>query len=129
MNTNPERPDDTFLDDARDIARNARTRVKGKLTGFTDFIREQGVMGLAIGFLLGGAVSKTVSSFVENVVNPLIGLALGKVNLADRAFGIGAATVKYGAFISSIIDFIIVAAVIYFVFKGLRLDRLDKKKQ
>lgn len=92
------------------------------------FIREQGVVGLAVGFILGGAVSKTVTSLVENVINPIVGLALGKVNLADKMTVIGSATLKWGAFISTIIDFIIVAAVVYFVIKGLGFDKLDKKK-
>ncbi len=103
--------------------------MKNQLSGFFDFIREQGVVGLAIGFILGGAVSKTVSSLVENVINPVIGILLGKVNLSDRVFVVGAATIKYGAFLSSIIDFIIIAAVVYFGFKMLRIDSFDKKKQ
>lgn len=111
------------------IAKETRNNVRQGLSSFVTFIREQGVMGLAIGFLLSGAVSGTVSSLVNNVINPLIGLALGKVNLSDKMIVIGASSVKYGAFISSIIDFIIIAAVIFFIFKGLRLDRLDKKKE
>lgn len=107
----------------------AKSRIKNSVHSFTDFVREQGVVGLAIGFLLSGAVSNTVTSLVNNVINPVIGLALGKVNLSDKMIVIGAATVKYGAFISSIIDFVIIAAVIFFIFKGLRLDRLDKKKE
>ncbi len=102
---------------------------KAQLQGFSTFIREQGVVGLAVGFILGGAVSKIVSSLVENVVNPLIGLALGKVDLADKAVSMGSATLKYGAFISTIVDFIIIAAVIYFGVKGLGLDKIDKKKE
>lgn len=97
--------------------------------GFVTFIREQGVIGLAIGFILGGAVSKTVTSLVDNVINPLVGLLLGKVNLADKMIVIGQATLKWGAFISTVIDFMIVAAVVYFIVKGLRLDKLDKAKQ
>lgn len=102
---------------------------KTKLHGFLDFIREQGVVGLAVGFILGGAVSKTVSSFVENVVGPLVGLALGKVDLADKVLILGDTTLKYGAFISSIVDFIIIAAVMYFGVKWIGLDKLDKKKE
>ena len=100
-----------------------------QLTGFVEFIRKQGVIGLAIGFILGGAVSKTVTSLVDNIINPLIGALLGKVNLADKAIEIGATSIKYGAFISSIIDFIIIAAVIYFGFKALKLENLDMKKE
>ena len=103
--------------------------IKGKVSGFMDFIREQGVVGLAVGFILGGAVSKTVTSLVENIVNPLVGLALGKVNLADKMTVIGNASFKWGAFISTIVDFLIVAAVVYFGVKALGLDRLDKKKE
>ncbi len=103
--------------------------IKGKVSGFMDFIREQGVVGLAIGFVLGGAVSKTVSSLVDNIINPLVGLLMGKVNLVDKVLVIGSATIKWGAFISTIIDFVIVAAVVYFGFKALGLDKLDKKKE
>jgi large conductance mechanosensitive channel len=103
------------------------TKAKERLSGFTDFIREQGVIGLAIGFILGGAVSKTVTSLVDNIINPLVGIMLGKVDLKDKVVTLDHTVIHYGAFISSIVDFVIVAAVIYFVFKGLKLDRLDKK--
>lgn len=98
-----------------------------KLKGFMDFIREQGVVGLAVGFILGGAVSKIVTSLVENIINPLVGLALGKVDLADKAVVMGSATLKYGAFISTLVDFFIIAAVVYFGVKALGLDKIDKK--
>lgn len=100
-----------------------------QLKGFIEFIRTQGVVGLAIGFILGGAVSKLVTSLVENIINPLVGLALGKVNLADKALTIGTASLKYGAFLSTLIDFVIVAAVVYFGFKAIGIEKLDKPKQ
>ena len=103
--------------------------IKGKLAGFMDFIREQGVVGLAVGFILGGAVSKIVTSLVENIINPLIGALLGKVDLADKALNLGSVALKWGAFVSTIVDFIIVAGVIYFGVKALGLDKLDKKKE
>lgn len=99
------------------------------MKGFVNFIREQGVVGLAVGFLLGGAVSRTVTSLVENVINPVIGLMLGKVNLAERIIVMNGTSLKYGAFISSVIDFIIVAAVIYFGIKIIGIDKIDKKKE
>ena len=125
----PHDTEHTLHGEVKDFVLDTRTVVKGKLNSFVTFIREQGVVGLAIGFLLSGAVSKTVSSLVENVINPLIGLGLGKVNLADKMITLGASNIKYGAFISSIVDFVIIAAVIYFIFKGLGLDKLDKKKE
>lgn len=99
------------------------------MKGFVDFIRERGVMGLAIGFILGGAISKIVASLVEDVVNPLIGLMMGKIDLTDKMFIFGGASIKYGSFISTIINFVIVAAFVYFGFKMLGLEKLDKKKE
>lgn len=96
------------------------------MKGFVQFIREQGVVGLAIGFILGGAVSALVKSLVENIINPLIGLAIGNVeSLASYTVG----PVSLGAFIAALINFIVIAAVVYWGFRGLRLDKLDKKKE
>lgn len=100
-----------------------------KLQGFMDFIRNQGVVGLAVGFILGGAVSKTVTSLVDNIINPLVGALLGKVDLADKALTMGSVSLKYGAFIGTVVDFVIVAAVVYFGVKSLGLDKLDKKPE
>lgn len=99
------------------------------MQGFINFVREQGVVGLAVGFLLGGAVSRLVSSLVDDIVNPLIGLGLQRVGeLQDVTIPIGDVEVLIGSFISNIIDFVIIAAVVYFVFKGLKLDSLDRPK-
>lgn len=103
--------------------------MKEKMKGFMDFIRNQGVVGLAIGFILGGAVSKMVTSLVENIINPLVGALLGKVDLVDKAVNIGSVSLKYGAFISTLVDFVIIAAVVYFGVKALGLDKLDKKPE
>ncbi len=98
------------------------------MKGFIDFIREQGVVGLAVGFILGGAVSKTVSSLVDNVINPLVGALLGKVALGDKMLTMGAISLKYGAFISSVVDFVIIAGVVYWGVNALGLNKLDKPK-
>ena len=95
---------------------------------FINFIREQGVVGLAIGFVLGGAVSKLVASFVEDIINPVIGLALGAVGALDSAvFKIGPVEILWGSFASTLIDFVIIALVVYYGFKVLGLAKLDKK--
>lgn len=99
------------------------------MKGFLNFIREQGVVGLAVGFILGGAVSKLVSAIVTDLVNPLVGLALGSVEgLKEAYLPVGSAKLMYGDFISTLIDFIIIALVVYFGVKILKLDKLDKKK-
>lgn len=99
------------------------------MKGFVDFIREQGVIGLAVGFLLGGAVSKFVTAFITDLINPILGVILGMASgLKEAYFTIGTVKFMYGDFISSFIDFIIIALVVYFGVRALKLDRLDKKK-
>lgn len=99
------------------------------MKGFINFIREQGVVGLAVGFILGGAVSKFVTAFITDLINPILGVILGMAGgLKDAYFSIGTVKFMYGDFISSLIDFVVVAAVVYFGVKTLKLDRLDKKK-
>lgn len=100
------------------------------MKGFLTFIREQGVVGLAIGFILGGAITKVVTSLVEDIINPIIGIIGGGTEgLAEASIQIADAEIKYGQFISVLINFLIIAAVVYYVFKGLGLDRIDKKKE
>ena len=99
------------------------------LKGFIDFIRTQGVVGLAVGFLLGGAVSKVVSALVEDIINPFISVALGAVGgLESAVLRVGPVAILWGHFLSVLIDFIIIAFVVYFGVKGLGLDKLDKKE-
>lgn len=102
--------------------------IKENLAEFLDFIRRQKIVSLAVGFILGGAVSKVVSALVTDIINPIIGIALGKVgSLANASFSIGPVNILWGHFISVVIDFLIVAFVVYLGIKWLKLDKLDKK--
>ncbi|MCX6732284.1 MAG: MscL family protein [Candidatus Roizmanbacteria bacterium] len=99
------------------------------MKGFIEFIREQGVMGLAVGFILGGAVSKLVTAFVNDLVNPIVGVFLGRTGELKKVFlQIGSSKILWGDFVSSFIDFAIIAFVVYFGVKILRLETLYKKK-
>ena len=99
------------------------------MKGFISFIREQGVMGLAVGFLLGGAVSKMVTSLVNDLINPLVGIFLGRAGALTKVFfQIGSVKLMWGDFLNSFIDFTIITFVVYFGVKILKLDKLDKKK-
>ena len=99
------------------------------MKGFIDFIREQGVVGLAVGFILGGAVSKVVASLVDDIINPFLGLILGAAgDLSEAAFQLGPVTIQYGSFLATFIDFVVIALVVYYGVKWLKLDKLDKKK-
>lgn len=106
-----------------------------QVKGFVDFIRTQGVVGLAVGLVLGGAVSILVKSLVDNVVMPPIGLLLGSADgLKGLSWTIGTngagepAVIYYGTFLNDFINFIVIALVIYLVFHLLGLTKLDKKK-
>lgn len=99
------------------------------MKGFLNFIREQGVVGLAVGFILGGAVSKLVSSIVADLINPLLGIVMGAIgNLNEAYLQIGSAKLMWGNFVSTFVDFVVIALVVYFGVKALKLDKLDKKK-
>lgn len=99
------------------------------MSGFIDFIRKQGVVGLAVGFILGGAVSKVVSALVTDIINPILGLALGAAgDFKTAAISVGSVNILYGDLISVLIDFFVIAFVVYFGVKWLKLDKLDKKE-
>lgn len=83
------------------------------------------MVGLAIGFILGGAVGKVVASLVNDIIMPIVSLLLGST---EGLKGLAVYGISYGAFISTLVDFVIIAAVIYFVFKRIGLDKLDKPK-
>ena len=98
------------------------------MQGFLTFIREQGVVGLAVGFILGAEVTALVKSLVTGIINPLIGLIGNADSLAEASIMVGSAEVVWGAFVAQFINFVIVAGVVYFIFKKLGLDKLDAKK-
>ena len=100
------------------------------MKGFVDFIREQGVVGLAVGFILGGSINSVVTAFVHDLLSPLIGLLLGAAgNLPEATLTIGSAKLMWGDFVSIFINFLLMAMVVYVSVKVLRLDKLDKKKK
>ena len=99
------------------------------MKGFLEFVKEQGVAGLAVGFILGGAVAKLVTSLITDIISPLLGIILGVAKGLDAAYlQLGPAKIMFGHFLSSLIDFIVIALVVYFGVKLLRLEKQDKKK-
>lgn len=100
------------------------------MKGFITFVREQGVVGLAVGFILGGAISKVVASLVADIINPILGVLLGAAGELKNAYlAIGPAKIMWGSFINAIVDFIVIALVVYFGVAVLKLESLDKKKE
>jgi|GEM_PF-601644 len=109
-------------------------KVPRPLQGFVNFIREQGVVGIGVGFVIGSSAAVLIKSIVTNLLNPLIGVVLGGTNLASKVVclsskaGVCQNTLNYGSVLSDIISFLLILVVVYFVIKGLRLEKLDKEK-
>ena len=106
------------------------------LKEFKEFIMRGNVMEIAIGFIIGGAFGKIVTSLVNDVIMPPIGLLLGGVNFSDLVITLKAAvgetaavTMNYGKCIQTIVDFLIVAWVIFLLVKGLNALRRKQKKE
>jgi large conductance mechanosensitive channel len=89
------------------------------LKEFRDFAMRGNVMDLAIAVIIGGAFGKIITSLVNDILMPLIGLLLGGINFSEQAIVVGAAVIKWGAFVQSVIDFIIVAFVIFLLVRTL----------
>jgi large conductance mechanosensitive channel len=99
------------------------------ISKFILFVRQQGVIGLAVAVVLGGAVQKVVSALVTDILTPIITLIVGKnTDFAKASFSIGKATFLYGDFISNLMDFFIIAFTIYMLVKIIHADMLDKPK-
>lgn len=103
----------------------------GMLKEFKEFAMKGNVMDMAVGIIIGAAFGKIVSSLVGDVIMPPIGLLLGNVDFSSLAYTLKdatdsspAVTIKYGLFINTIIDFVIVAFAIFLVIK--QLNRLKK---
>lgn len=101
-----------------------RAQFESTVAGFVDFIRDRGVAGFAIGFILGGAAQKLIQALMDDIINPLIGFFLRTETLTQYTIG----NFKVGDFVSALINFFILAIVVYLTFKVLRLEALDKPK-
>jgi large conductance mechanosensitive channel len=99
---------------------------KGFFKEFKDFISKGNIVDMAVGVIIGGAFGKIVTSLVNDIIMPLIGLALGKIDFASLMFKIGDAEIKYGAFIQTVVDFLIVAFCIFVV---IQIFEKFKKKE
>ena len=98
---------------------------------FKTFIMRGNVMDLAVGVIIGSAFGKIVTSLVNDVLMPLIGILLGKVNFTELSVKIGSSTIKYGMFIQNIVDFLIVAFCIFVMIKIINkvMNKKEDKKE
>ena len=110
----------------------------GFISEFKEFAMKGNVMDMAVGVIVGGAFGKIVSSLVDDVLMPIVGMLTGGVDLSgleykmmipavDGGEPIAGATLKYGAFIQNIIDFLIIAFCIFLMVKAM--NKLTAKKE
>ena len=88
------------------------------LKEFKEFVMRGNVLDLAVAVIIGGAFGKIVSSLVNDILMPLIGLVMGGVNFSELSFTVGEAVVTWGAFVQAIVDFIVIAFVIFMIVKS-----------
>ncbi|MCX6276143.1 MAG: large-conductance mechanosensitive channel protein MscL [Bacteroidetes bacterium] len=94
---------------------------------FKEFAMKGNVMDLAIGVIIGGAFGKIVGSLVDNILMPIVGILMQGVNFATLSVKIGEAEIKYGMFIGAIIDFIIIALVMFMIIKAV--NNMKRKEE
>lgn len=99
----------------------------GILKEFKEFAMRGNVMDMAVGVIIGGAFGKIVSSLVDDVIMPVIGVLTGGVDFSKLSLMVGDAEVKYGMFIQNIIDFLIIAICIFSMIKVM--NRISAKKK
>lgn len=122
---------------AKEALKGAREKSSGFKKEFIEFINRGSVVDLAVGVAVGGAFTAIVNSLVNDIVMPIVGLIAGGVDFTGLAihipnfFGNGdEAVIAYGNFIQNVIQFLIVAWVIFLIIKGMnRLNRKRDKKE
>ena len=109
---------------------------KGIVAEFKEFITRGNVMDMAVGIIIGGAFTAIVQSLVNDLLMPVIGALFGGIDFstlkyvvraADEAAGIEEAAIKYGSFIQAIVNFLLIAIVIFLLVRGI--NKLHKKKE
>jgi large conductance mechanosensitive channel len=94
---------------------------------FKTFALRGNVVDLAVGVIIGAAFGKVVSSLVEAVIMPLLGLMIGKVDFSTLSLSVGKANIRYGLFVQAAFDFILVAFAIFMVVKAM--NRMKRKEE
>lgn len=102
--------------------------MKGMLSEFKKFAVKGNIIDLAVGVVIGTAFSKIVTSLVNDILMPFIGLLIGGINFASLEFRIGEASIKYGNFIQTVVDFLIVAFSIFIFVRFINRIRKEFEK-
>ncbi len=97
---------------------------------FKQFISRGNVIDLAVGVIIGGAFGKIVSSLVNDIIMPLIGIVIGGIDFSNLSLQVGSAVISYGVFIQNVIDFLIISICIFIFVKSINeLSKLAKEEE
>lgn len=109
--------------------RKVNKNLKKEADEFKKFISRGSVVDMAIGVIIGGAFGKIVSSLVNDIIMPLVGVVLGGLDFSSLSIKVGDASIKYGSFIQSVVDFLIIALCIFTMLQILNSlkEKADKK--
>ena len=102
-------------------------KVKKMGEDFKTFISRGNVVDMAVGVIVGGAFGKIVTSLVNDVLTPIVGVFLGGLNFSELSFGFKDAQINYGLFIQTVVDFLIIAACIFAMVK--LFEKFKKKEE
>lgn len=104
--------------------------MSGFIAEFKAFAMKGNVVDLAVAVVIGAAFGKIVSSLVDNIIMPLMGVILGGINFANLQMSIGSSVITYGVFIQSVVDFLIIALVIFVAVKAInKAQKYGTKEQ
>ena len=96
---------------------------------FKHFIAPVNVVDMAVGIIVGAAFTSLVKSLVNNLINPLIGIFVGKIDLSNLVWTVGDAQFKYGTFLNSVINFLIISFVVFLMVKAINRFRTKKDEE
>ncbi len=111
----------------KEIRKEIKTKSGKTIKEFKEFISKGNVIDLAVGVIIGKAFSQIVSSLVNDIIMPLIGIVIGGINLTNLTLKLGDATVNYGVFLQNILDFLIVALCVFIFVKII--NKFNRKKE
>ncbi|MBR5990158.1 large conductance mechanosensitive channel [Prevotella aff. ruminicola Tc2-24] len=99
----------------------------GFIKEFKEFAVKGNVMDMAVGVIIGGAFGKIVTSLVNDILMPILGIVTGGIDFTGLKATIGDANITYGQFVQSVIDFVIIAFCIFLMIKGM--NKLNRKQE
>ncbi len=114
----------------KDEMKKAQKDAKNEMSEFKKFISKGNVVDMAVGVIIGGAFGKIVTSLVNDIITPAIGIIIGGLDFSNLSIQIGKAKIMYGNFIQTVIDFLIIAICIFSVIRIFeRVKNRNKKEE